>query len=86
MSKYMNFFEEEIACQHILKVIDKFRMKFLLTLLTRPIYDQSSFIEAFPDKLGFFPKDHNSYEQNLNVVRKASSEHQRLGGTSIQEK
>jgi len=80
------FFDEEIACQHILKVIDKFRMKFLLTSLIRPIYDQSSFIEAFPDKLGFFPKDHNSYEQNLNVVRKASSEHQRLGGTSIQEK
>ena len=50
------FFDEEIACQHILKVIDHTRKNVRLSALIGPIYDQSRFIRAFPDELPFIPK------------------------------
>ena len=64
----LRFFDEGIACQHILKVIDFTRMSNSLGSLILPLFLRSRFIAAFPDKLVFTPKDHTSYVSNKNVV------------------
>ena len=62
------YFDEEIACPHILKVLDHTRKLFPLDALISPLYLKERFRLAFPQGQTFWPKDSDLYSINPRVV------------------
>ena len=58
------FFDEGIPCQHIIKVFDFAGIPIRPVSLISPIYAINRFVQAFPDKLSFSPKESDFFLSN----------------------
>jgi len=70
----LRYFDEEIACPHILKVLDHAKQVLLLNGIIGQVYNRERMLSAFPGKNIFVPNDYYSFQSNLLVVSRNSEQ------------